>query len=149
MAKRPPAGGTRRTAPGAPGVPANAGQASPKGRAASKPAVEAAKPAARKLKKAKEPKLKPSPGDPLDVLKFELAEEMGLLEKVKREGWGGLSAAESGRLGGMMTRRRIERGELVPGQPAPPRRPPGDNSPAKPEEEPRAASKNTERRGTV
>lgn len=36
-------------------------------------------------------------------LKLEVAEELGLLEKVKRLGWGGLSAAESGRIGGVIT----------------------------------------------
>lgn len=112
-------------------------------------------------KKPKEPKLNPNPADPLDVLKFELAEEMGLLEKVRREGWGGLSAAETGRLGGMMTRRRIEQGELVPGRPAPPRKPPasqaiaraeagGDAEPGvEPEEARRSASNKRAQRGTV
>jgi hypothetical protein len=37
-------------------------------------------------------------------LKVEVARELGLLEKVKKHGWGGLSAEESGRLGGYMTR---------------------------------------------
>ena len=34
-------------------------------------------------------------------LKYEIAEELGLLEKLKQVGWAGLSAAESGRIGGM------------------------------------------------
>jgi len=38
-------------------------------------------------------------------LKVEVAEELGLLEKVKKHGWGSLSLKESGRLGGYMTRR--------------------------------------------
>lgn len=42
---------------------------------------------------------------PQDRLKMEVASELGLAEKVKKLGWGGLTAAESGRLGGIMTRR--------------------------------------------
>jgi hypothetical protein len=37
-------------------------------------------------------------------LKVEIADELGLLEKVKKHGWGGLSAEESGRIGGHITR---------------------------------------------
>jgi hypothetical protein len=41
-------------------------------------------------------------------LKLEAARELGLLEKAAREGWGSLSAAEAGRIGGYMTRLRKE-----------------------------------------
>ncbi len=41
----------------------------------------------------------------LEQMKMEIAEELGLLEKVKKVGWSGLSAAESGRVGGIMTQR--------------------------------------------
>ena len=37
-----------------------------------------------------------------DRLKYEIAQELGLLEKLKEVGWAGLSAAESGRIGGMI-----------------------------------------------
>lgn len=40
-------------------------------------------------------------------LKTEAAHALGLWEKVQREGWGGLTAAESGRVGGYMTRVRF------------------------------------------
>lgn len=40
----------------------------------------------------------------LDQLKMAAAEELGLLEKAKRFGWGQLSSAESGRIGGYMTK---------------------------------------------
>lgn len=43
--------------------------------------------------------------DPLWDLKLEIAEEIGLLDKVKAIGWAGLSAAETGRIGGLMTSR--------------------------------------------
>lgn len=37
-------------------------------------------------------------------LKYRVARQLGLWEKVQKEGWGGLSAAETGRIGGHMTR---------------------------------------------
>lgn len=43
--------------------------------------------------------------DPLEELKLEIAAELGLLEKVKAVGWAGLSAKETGRIGGLMTKR--------------------------------------------
>lgn len=45
---------------------------------------------------------------PDDRLKYEIAEELGLLEKVKSEGWKSLSAKETGRIGGLMTRKKRE-----------------------------------------
>lgn len=45
---------------------------------------------------------------PDDKLKYEIAEELGLLEKVKTEGWKALTAKETGRIGGLMTRRKKE-----------------------------------------
>lgn len=42
---------------------------------------------------------------PMDVLKLEIARELGLAEKVRAEGWGGLTSAESGRIGGIITQR--------------------------------------------
>jgi len=43
-----------------------------------------------------------------DELKFEIAQELGLWDKVLQNGWSGLSAAESGRLGGVLAKRRKE-----------------------------------------
>ena len=43
---------------------------------------------------------------PDDKLKYEIAQELGLLEKVKETGWKSLSAKETGRIGGLMTKRR-------------------------------------------
>ncbi len=40
------------------------------------------------------------------ALKYEIADELGLLEKVERLGWRGLTARESGRIGGLMGRRK-------------------------------------------
>lgn len=39
-----------------------------------------------------------------DRLKEEVAETIGLGEKLRRLGWGGLTARESGRVGGLMAR---------------------------------------------
>lgn len=41
----------------------------------------------------------------LKQMKMEIAEELGLIEKVKKVGWGGLSAAETGKVGGLMNQR--------------------------------------------
>jgi hypothetical protein len=43
-----------------------------------------------------------------EKIKYEIAEELGLTDKVKREGWGGLSAEETGRIGGIMAKRKKE-----------------------------------------
>lgn len=43
-----------------------------------------------------------------EQLKYEIAEELGLMEKVQKEGWKALSAKETGRIGGIMTRRKRE-----------------------------------------
>lgn len=43
-----------------------------------------------------------------EELKYEIAEELGLKDKVKECGWGGLSASETGRIGGIMTKRKRE-----------------------------------------
>ena len=45
---------------------------------------------------------------PEEELKYEIAEELGLLDKVMSEGWKSLSAKETGRVGGLMTRRKRE-----------------------------------------
>ncbi len=39
-------------------------------------------------------------------LKYEIAGELGLLEKVKEGGWKSLTAKETGQIGGLMTKRK-------------------------------------------
>ncbi len=39
-------------------------------------------------------------------LKYEIAEELGLSEKINKVGWGGLTAKESGKIGGLITARK-------------------------------------------
>ena len=51
--------------------------------------------------------MKKTPAD-IEELKMESAEELGLLDKVKKVGWAGLSAKETGRMGGILTRRKRE-----------------------------------------
>lgn len=41
-------------------------------------------------------------------LKYEIAEELGLLDKVKTGGWKSLTSKETGRIGGLMTKRKRE-----------------------------------------
>ncbi|NLV22978.1 MAG: small, acid-soluble spore protein, alpha/beta type [Syntrophomonadaceae bacterium] len=40
-----------------------------------------------------------------DILKLEIAREIGVLEQVEKEGWGSISNATCGRLGGIMRQR--------------------------------------------
>lgn len=64
---------------------------------------------------------KPKELTPLDLLKLEIATELGLAEKVASEGWGNLTAAETGRVGGILHKRLKDRqmtigpkGSLIP-----------------------------------
>ena len=41
-----------------------------------------------------------------EKLKYEIADEMGVLDKVLKDGWKSLSAKETGRIGGLMTNKK-------------------------------------------
>ena len=41
-----------------------------------------------------------------DIMKYEIAEELGLIDKVNESGWKSLTAKESGRIGGILARRK-------------------------------------------
>ncbi|HWR60024.1 MAG TPA: small, acid-soluble spore protein, alpha/beta type [Clostridia bacterium] len=43
---------------------------------------------------------------PEDAMKYEIANELGLGEKLSQVGWGGLTAEETGRIGGLITRKK-------------------------------------------
>ncbi len=43
-----------------------------------------------------------------EKVKYEIAEELGLLDKVLAEGWRSLSSKETGRIGGLLAGRRRE-----------------------------------------
>lgn len=55
------------------------------------------------MKKNEKPDLKTLTGK--EKMKYEIAEELGLLDRVMNEGWKSLSAKETGKIGGLMTRR--------------------------------------------
>jgi len=54
-------------------------------------------------------KKRKKPLTPIDKFKIEAAKELGLWEKVKQIGWARLTAAESGQIGGHMTRKMKEK----------------------------------------
>ncbi|QGU94957.1 small, acid-soluble spore protein, alpha/beta type [Clostridium bovifaecis] len=43
-----------------------------------------------------------------EKIKYEIADELGLKDKVDKYGWGGLTAEETGRVGGIMAKRKRE-----------------------------------------
>lgn len=45
---------------------------------------------------------------PEEQLKFEIAEELGLADRVLQGGWKCLTSKESGKIGGLMTKRKRE-----------------------------------------
>lgn len=55
-------------------------------------------------KKQKELKLEELTGE--EKMKYEIAEELGLLDRVMTEGWKSLSSKETGRIGGLLARRK-------------------------------------------
>jgi hypothetical protein len=56
--------------------------------------------------KANKNKKKKKEVTPQDIMKYEIAMELGLGEKLSRVGWGGLTASETGRIGGIITRKK-------------------------------------------
>lgn len=50
---------------------------------------------------------------PQEEMKYEIARELGLLDKVLESGWKSLSAKETGRIGGLMTKKRAKKTEEV------------------------------------
>ena len=47
-----------------------------------------------------------------EKLKYEIAEELGLLDRVLSDGWSSLSARETGRIGGMLRQRHQKQRNL-------------------------------------
>lgn len=61
------------------------------------------------MKKKKDEKIK-TPKTKEEIMKFEIAEELGLMDKIKQSGWKSLTSKESGRIGGIMTaRKKVEK----------------------------------------
>lgn len=48
---------------------------------------------------------------PEEQLKYEIAEELGLLDRILDEGWESLTAKESGRIGGLLKNRKKQLNE--------------------------------------
>ena len=44
--------------------------------------------------------------EPEEKLKYEVAEELGLLDKVLSQGWKSLTSKETGRIGGLVTKKK-------------------------------------------
>lgn len=59
-------------------------------------------------KKKNEEPFDPENIKPEDKMKFEIATELGLGDKVIANGWRSLTAKESGRIGGLITKRKRE-----------------------------------------
>ena len=64
------------------------------------------------MSKKKEEKINLSNLTPEEELKYEIAEELGLLDKVLEHGWRAFTAKETGRIGGLMTRRKRELNQI-------------------------------------
>ena len=59
-----------------------------------------------KSKRKEKDSFDPANMKPEEVLKFEIASELGLADKVINGGWRSLTAKESGRIGGLITKRK-------------------------------------------
>lgn len=44
--------------------------------------------------------------EPEEKVKYEIAEELGLLDKVMEHGWKSLTSKETGRIGGLVTKKK-------------------------------------------
>ncbi len=58
------------------------------------------------MAKKKEKKIDLRNLEPDEKLKYEVAEELGLLDRVMSDGWKSLTSKETGRIGGMVTRKK-------------------------------------------
>ncbi len=62
--------------------------------------------AIRSMGRKKEKTINLTELEPEEKLKYEIAEELGLLDRVMQDGWKSLTSKETGRIGGMVTGRR-------------------------------------------
>lgn len=53
----------------------------------------------------------PDAGRALDSLKYEVADELGLLQKLRDKGWDNMTTRECGLVGGHMVRRLVKEAE--------------------------------------
>lgn len=59
-------------------------------------------------KKKKDEPFDPKNLTPEELLKYEIATELGLSDKVLKHGWKSLTSKESGRIGGLVTKKKRE-----------------------------------------
>ena len=50
--------------------------------------------------------------DEKEMMKYEIAKELGVLDQVLESGWKSLSAKDTGRIGGMMTGKKKQKKEV-------------------------------------
>lgn len=60
------------------------------------------------MSKSKKKEIRLDELTPEEKMKYEVAEELGLLDKVLREGWRSLTSKETGKIGGLVTKKRRE-----------------------------------------
>ena len=58
------------------------------------------------MSKKKEKKIDLNNLEPEEKMKYEVAEELGLLDRVLADGWKSLTSKETGRIGGMVTKKK-------------------------------------------
>jgi hypothetical protein len=61
------------------------------------------------VSKKKEKKIDLNNLEPEEKMKYEVAEELGLLDRVLSEGWKSLTSKETGRIGGIVTKKKREK----------------------------------------
>ena len=58
------------------------------------------------MSRKKEKKIDLEHLEPSEKVKYEIAEELGLLDRVMEGGWKSLTSKETGRIGGLITKRK-------------------------------------------
>ena len=61
------------------------------------------------MSKKKEKEIDLNNLEPEEKMKYEVAEELGLLDRVLADGWKSLTSKETGRIGGMVTKKKREK----------------------------------------
>ena len=61
------------------------------------------------MSKKKEKKIDLNNLEPEEKMKYEGAEELGLLDRVLADGWKSLTSKETGRIGGIVTKKKREK----------------------------------------
>ena len=62
--------------------------------------------------KKKEKKIDLNNLEPEEKMKYEVAEELGLLDRVLAQGWKSLTSKETGRIGGLVTKRKRDENKV-------------------------------------